>query len=73
MLHDEAEKVLKGMCAHEEEFGLSSKSCWRIMQQWVWWENQIGADKDYGSLNKNIKWTNLTRLKETKLTQLEIG
>lgn len=28
VLHDEAEEVLKRMCTHEEEFGLSSKSCW---------------------------------------------
>ena len=43
------------------------------MQKRVWWENQIGADKDYGSLNKNIKWTNLTRLKEIKLTEFVTG
>ena len=47
------------------------------MQKWVWWEDQIGADtatktKDYGNLNENIKWTNLTSFKEIKLTELVI-
>ena len=61
-------------CAHmKRSWDCPPSHAGGIMQQWVWWENQIGADKDYGSLNKNIKWTNLTRLKETKLTQLEIG
>ena len=40
------------------------------MQKRVWWENQIGADKDYGSLNKKHKVDQFDKIERDKTDRI---